>query len=59
MEGTTGTISVEQITQGITDVFKIMSSVLNQITANPLFLMFFVMGLIYAAVNVIKALKHA
>lgn len=54
-----GGFSVATITAAIGNIFTIMGDVLDQIVSNPLFLMFFVIGLIYSVINVIKALKHA
>ena len=52
------TVDMSQITTAIGNIFTVCGEVLKQIVANPLFLMFFVVGLIYSAVNVVRALKH-
>ena len=58
MEGSTPVLSIDQITAAITNIFKVCGQVLSEIVANPFFLMTFVIGLVYAAINLIRALKH-
>lgn len=57
MEGST-TLDMSSISTAIGNVFTVCGKVLNEIVSNPLFLMFFVLGLIFAAINVVRALKH-
>lgn len=58
MEGSGATLSMDQITGAITNIFQVCGQVLKEIVANPFFLMVFVIGLVYAAINLIRALKH-
>lgn len=56
MEG--AALDMSSISTAIANIFTVCGDVLKQIVANPLFLMFFVVGLIYSAINVVRALKH-
>lgn len=51
-------LSAAEIQQATTSIFDVVTSVLNEITANPVFLIFFVSGLVFMGVRIIRALKH-
>lgn len=58
MEGTTSAIDISAINTAIGNVFSVCGKVLTEIVSNPLFLMFFVLGLIFACVRILRVLKH-
>lgn len=52
------TLDMTSISTAIGNVFQVCGDVLNQITANPVFLMFFCVSLIYTGARVVSTLKH-
>lgn len=45
--------------EATSSIFDVVTSVLNEVVDNPVFLIFFVSGLVFMAVRIIRALKHA
>lgn len=51
-------LDMSAVSTAIGNVFTICGKVLTEIVGNPVFLMFFVLGLIYSAIRIVRALKH-
>ena len=59
--GTTSSPALAQsdISAATTVIFGVVSDTLAQIVSNPIFLIFFVSGLVFMGVRIIRALKRA
>lgn len=51
-------ITTDDITTATNSIFTVVGQVLNQIVSNPVFLIFFVSGLIFTGVSIIRRLKR-
>lgn len=58
-EATTPALTTEGITTATSNIFTVVAQTLNEIVTQPIFLMFFVAGLIFMSIGIIKRLKHA
>lgn len=55
----TGTTIVESdVTTATSLIFNVVSQTLNEIVSNPVFLIFFVSGLVFMATRIIRSLKR-
>lgn len=51
-------ITTDKITEATGTIFTVVGQVLDQITANPVFFTFFIIGLVYTAARIISRLKR-
>ena len=51
-------VSGDQIKTATSLIFQVVGQTLNEIVSNPVFLIFFVSGLIFMAVRIIRGLKR-
>lgn len=58
-EATTPALTAEGITTATSNIFTVVGDTLAQIVSQPIFLMFFVSGLIFMSIKIISRLKHA
>lgn len=58
-EASTPTLTTENITSATSNIFTVVGQTLNEVVTQPIFLMFFVAGLVFMSVKIIRALKHA
>ena len=52
------TLTSAEISEATTAIFDVVTAVLNEIVSNPIFLIFFVSGLVFLGVRIIRALKR-
>lgn len=59
-DATTSTpaLSAADITTATENIFTVVGNTMNEIVTNPIFLMFFVSGLIFMAVRIIRRFKR-
>ncbi len=53
------TLTAENITTATENIFTVVGQTLDQIVTQPIFLMFFVAGLVFMSVKIISKLKRA
>lgn len=56
-EAGTPALSADNITAATNNVFTVVSDTLSEIVTEPIFLMFFVSGLIFMSIRIIRGLK--
>lgn len=52
-------LTTENITEATGNIFTVVGETLNEVVSNPIFLMFFVGGLIFMSIRIIRGLKRA
>ncbi len=52
-------LSAENIASATSNIFSVVGDTLNEIVTQPVFLMFFVSGLIFLSIRIIEGLKRA
>lgn len=52
------TLTTAEINEATTAIFDVVTAVLNEIVSNPIFLIFFVSGLVFLGVRIIRSLKR-
>lgn len=55
----TPTLTPENITTATGNIFTVVGQTLNEVVSQPIFLMFFVAGLVFMAIRIIRGLKRA
>lgn len=53
-----GGLTTENITEATGNIFTVVGQTLSEIVSEPVFLMFFVAGLIFMSVGIIRRLKR-
>lgn len=61
MEGGTSNpaLTADQITAATGNIFAVVGDTLQEVVTQPVFLMFFVAGLIFMSIRIIRGLKRA
>lgn len=59
METSNPALSADQITAATGNIFAVVGDTLQEVVAQPIFLMFFVAGLVFMSIRIIRALKTA
>lgn len=55
----TPTLTPENITTATENIFSVVGQTLNEVVSQPIFLMFFVAGLVFMSIRIIRGLKRA
>lgn len=51
------TLTTENITEATGNIFTVVGQTLTEVVSQPIFLMFFVAGLVFMSIRIIRALK--
>lgn len=52
-------LTTENITEATGNIFTVVGQTLSEVVSQPIFLMFFVAGLVFMSIRIIRGLKRA
>lgn len=58
-ETSTPALTTENITEATGNIFTVVGQTLTEVVTQPIFLMFFVAGLVFMSIRIIRGLKRA
>lgn len=59
MDTSTPALTVDNITTATNNIFAVVGQTLEEVVSQPIFLMFFVAGLVFMSIRIIRGLKRA